>query len=340
MPEGTQRSVRSLLFQRHLQFVLELVVGVLLGAALWILIIPNSLVIDRDIYGNLHVYLPIGAWVRYYVLQGIASLLLVIIYYGTSFSVTPLKLFLPFLQRFVRLSDAAAGSATGLFGARTNSESGLDPNGTSGRAVEEEILDRVADSEVENISKTTTVDEILRVSAHSSAKLALKMERRINTHLILCVLVGGAGLVVWWMIFFFQGGTLDKSQELLQKGSFTNQLLFGVLPRITILLFIELLAGFFLRQYRIGVEDLKYFLELRRRADAKRVAYAILERHGDQKAQLKFAEQLIGERSDTRLLAGETTTTLDAISKEQNEVSKGIGMFADKLVDILKVIKK
>jgi hypothetical protein len=39
-------------------------------------------------------------------------------------------------------------------------------------------------------------------------------------------------------------------------------------------------------------------------------------------------------------LAGETTTTLDAISKEQNEVSKGIGMFADKLVDILKVIKK
>jgi len=206
--------------------------------------------------------------------------------------------------------------------------------------VEEEILDRVADSEVENISKTTTVDEILRVSAHSSAKLALKMERRINTHLILGVLVGGAGLVVWWMIFFFQGGTLDKSQELLQKGSFTNQLLFGVLPRITILLFIELLAGFFLRQYRIGVEDLKYFLELRRRADAKRVAYAILERHGDQKAQLKFAEQLIGERSDTRLLAGETTTTLDAISKEQNEVSKGIGMFADKLVDILKVIKK
>jgi hypothetical protein len=142
------------------------------------------------------------------------------------------------------------------------------------------------------------------------------------------------------MIFIFQGGTLDKSQELLQKGSFTNQLLFGVLPRITILLFIELLAGFFLRQYRIGVEDLKYFLELRRRADAKRVAYAILERHGDQKAQLKFAEQLIGERSDTRLLAGETTTTLDAISKEQNEVSKGIGMFADKLVDILKVIKK
>ena len=34
------------------------------------------------------------------------------------------------------------------------------------------------------------------------------------------------------------------------------------IPRVTILIFIELLAGFFLRQYRIGVEDFKYFFEI------------------------------------------------------------------------------
>ena len=159
------------------------------------------------------------------------------------------------------------------------------------------------------------------------------MERRINTHLILGVLVGGAGLAVWWVSFYYGGPTPDKSPDL-------THYLMGTIPRITILLFIELLAGFFLRQYRIGVEDLKYFLELRRRADAKRIAYAVFDRLNEKDAKLAFAKAIMEEKSDTRLASGETTTTLYAMEKEQNEILKGLSVVGDKLEAVAKAFKK
>jgi len=54
------------------------------------------------------------------------------------------------------------------------------------------------------------VNMILRASAHSATKLAAKMERRINTHLILGVFVGLVGLTVWYYSFFAAGVKIDK----------------------------------------------------------------------------------------------------------------------------------
>jgi hypothetical protein len=110
-------------------------------------------------------------------------------------------------------------------------------------------------------------------------------------------------------------------------------------PRITILFFIELLAGFFLRQYRIGVEDLKYFLELQRRADAKRIAYAIFDQMDDKESKRAFATALMQERSDTRLSSGETTTSIVAMEKEQNEILKAFTVAGDKLSEAAKLLK-
>jgi len=175
---------------------------------------------------------------------------------------------------------------------------------------------------------TIGVHEILHRSATSAAKLAEKMERRINTHLILGVLVGLVGVSVWYYSFFGVGINLNRDNWIQQT-----------IPRITILFFIELLAGFFLRQYRIGVEDLKYFLELQRRADAKRIAYSIFEQLKDEGAKRLFATTLMEERSDTRLAAGETTTTMMALEKEQNEFAKALATAGDKLGDVAKILR-
>ncbi len=89
-------------------------------------------------------------------------------------------------------------------------------------------------------------------------------------------------------------------------------------PRITILAFIEILAGFFLRQYRVGAEDLKYFLDLERRSNARRVAYAIYRRPHLSEFEVKFATDLLGETATTRLAPGESTTTLETLKLEKN----------------------
>jgi hypothetical protein len=180
------------------------------------------------------------------------------------------------------------------------------------------------------------IARILRESAHSAAKLAIKMERRINTHLILGVLVGVAGLAVWWISFHLGPGGPEVGPD--KKADFTLYLEQAI-PRITILLFIELLAGFFLRQYRIGVEDLKYFLELRRRADAKRIAYAIYALVDENQAKIDFANAIMKEQSDTRLASGESTTSLKAMEEEKNEMMQAFTTLADKFENVAKAFK-
>ena len=51
-------------------------------------------------------------------------------------------------------------------------------------------------------------------------------------------------------------------KNALSKPMGLTEFIETAIPRVTILIFIELLAGFFLRQYRIGVEDFKYFFEI------------------------------------------------------------------------------
>jgi hypothetical protein len=197
----------------------------------------------------------------------------------------------------------------------------------------DDAVDLAPENQAKEFYSTSSVDEILHSSARSSAWLARKMERRINTHLFLGIIVGGVGLGVWWMSFYYGGGFTDKSLD-------ATHLLAAIFPRITILVFIEILAGFFLRQYRIGVEDLKYFLELTRRAEAKRIAYSILDRHSDKSAQLEFARNILQEKSDTRLAAGESTTTLTAMEKEKNEMMSAVAELGERIESLARILKK
>jgi hypothetical protein len=320
-----------MLARRHVQFLIELLLLALLGAGLWYALGAGGLAgPDTEHYSYEYRHaIWVHAWTRFSILLGVGSLLLVIIYYGTSYAVTPFRIFLPFLAKFSPFDflrrTAPAQTHDAGSGGDPAQEARVDP---------EELLDRIADTEMEDGSDDLEeVNRILRRSAHSSAKLASKMERRINTHLMLGVLVGGAGLAVWWMSFYYGAGMSEKSLDV-------SHFLMATLPRITILLFIELLAGFFLRQYRIGVEDLKYFLELCRRADARRIAYAIFDRLHKEDAKLEFAKTLMQERSDTRLASGETTTALEAMVKEENEIIKGLGVVGDKLELVAKAFKK
>jgi hypothetical protein len=129
-------------------------------------------------------------------------------------------------------------------------------------------------------------------------------------------------------------GGLDATRPLWEDR------LWDFLPRITILVFIELLAGFFLRQYRIGVEDFKYFLELQRRAEANQVAYTIFDLIHDDKLKTKFATGLLEAKSEGLLKKGETTTLLEAMKTEENMTLKLISVLGDHLESITKLLHR
>jgi hypothetical protein len=160
------------------------------------------------------------------------------------------------------------------------------------------------------------------------------MERRTNTHLILGTGMGLAGLLVWYLSFF-----VSKIDTSAQSGGWEG-LVREFISRITILVFIEVLAGFYLRQYRIAVEDLKYFLELRRRADGQRIAYAIFEQTKSDEQKVKFAMALLDDKSGMRLAQGETTTILETMKTEKNVAIEALSLLGDQLQNLTKAAKK
>ena len=84
-----------------------------------------------------------------------------------------------------------------------------------------------------------------------------------------------------------------------------------MLPRVTILLFIELMAGFFLRQYRVAMEEYRYFERNHRTKERIYASYLIRRERGTEKDLIELANRLLDDTSEV-LKEGETTPILEA----------------------------
>ena len=66
-----------------------------------------------------------------------------------------------------------------------------------------------------------------------------------------------------------------------------------LLPRLLMLIFIQVLAGFFLRQYRTSMEDFRYYDLVLRQREAQLLSYILRKQTGDKKAILTFAKEIM-----------------------------------------------
>jgi hypothetical protein len=170
------------------------------------------------------------------------------------------------------------------------------------------------------------VETILTSLAFSAQELATRMERRMNTYLILGITIGAIGLGVW--SYANQQGTAAATVP----GGFTllETFMLHTLPRITILLFIEVLAGFFLRQYRIGVEDFKYFLQLKRQADSNQLIYAFGVAQKDDTLRVKFLDALIAQTASGR--ADDTLKVMELAENPNVNLVETLGGTAQEII--------
>ena len=100
---------------------------------------------------------------------GTVASVYVLVYYGTSFQSTPFTWFAGRLSLFARASA-------------------LKPE------------------PVPETAKPKLITELLAASAEKALGIATRMERRINTHLILGIIVGLVGLLVWYLSFYLNEG--------------------------------------------------------------------------------------------------------------------------------------
>jgi hypothetical protein len=147
--------------------------------------------------------------------------------------------------------------------------------------------------------------------------------RRSNVHLLSGVLIGMAGLA------FFFVTTSDARVEAIASapdaGVWATLLLNLALsvPRLAILIFIELMAGFFLKQYRTALEEYRYFETIQRRREALLATYMVMAAQDDPdgiNTQLLYARIFDSDQPGV-LKTGETTTILEAQRNSANELS-------------------
>jgi hypothetical protein len=238
---------------------------------------------------------------------------------------------------------AGGGAAVGIFSiterlvewSRVRRSSGVHLPGTApAPAGQRSVLDALAAIAPGHHGDTRTFLEarLARSMTHASDAM-----RRANTHLLVGVTIGLSGLA-----FFFLTTTSlipDTGSAGLTPGALGAALL-KIAPRAAVLIFIEVTAGFFLRQYAAALADYHKFEALQRQREAEVLSFLIRDRDAESPELLDFAKSIMITPETDVLKNGETTTHQAAQENVPNEMLSAIRTAQDSLLKIADRVSK
>jgi hypothetical protein len=133
--------------------------------------------------------------------------------------------------------------------------------------------------------------------------------------------------------------TSEERSALLHIKTAPERFLNDVLPRLLMLLFIQVLAGFFLRQYRAGVEDFRYYEAILRRRETEVLAYELYRAHQNEGQIQEYITKLLSGNEFGLLTKGQTTMVLEAAKASENELQTTVEKILSK-IDITSLLKR
>jgi hypothetical protein len=113
-------------------------------------------------------------------------------------------------------------------------------------------------------------------------------------------------------------GFITIAGDKLDSSDLWKRLL-DLLPRLLMLLFIQLLPGFFLRQYRSSMEEYRYYEAILGFREAQFLSYIVRRGGTDKVTVAQFAKEILEDRNFVRVAKGETTLIMEAKKQEGNE---------------------
>jgi hypothetical protein len=190
----------------------------------------------------------------------------------------------------------------------------------------------------------------LKNMADASSKIAEKIYTRAGVYLLVGVLIAFSGLG----FFYVQSqATLNASEDYNRKLEAykalggeppsapkpevhtpmenLTSLAPGLIGRVGVLFFIELVAFFFLRQYRAAMDEYRYFEAIKRRREENRALVTMfLAGKGDKIDFFTFIEKCSLYSDVPKLAAGETTEML-----ETRKLTKDEAALFEKMIDVV-----
>lgn len=160
-----------------------------------------------------------------------------------------------------------------------------------------------------------------------SKDIAERLFSRSNTCLVVGCVISILGVFVFYLL---NSGTEYNSLDISQQ-------LFTLLPRFGILFFIEYVAFFFLKQYRILMEEYRYYEAIKRDRQNLLSIYYLVDKYKDEKEILELMNNYIDKHSaEIPKYSGDNRVKMEKSLNEDMDVISKI----TKLVQVIKTPDK
>lgn len=174
--------------------------------------------------------------------------------------------------------------------------------------------------------KNRDLNDYLNDYIDESSEISERIYDSSKNYLFTGLVIAFVGII----IFIFFGLSIDisiENQHILDK-------LLGYLPRFGTLFFVEFIAFFFLKQYRILLEEYRYYESIKRDRQHKKIILEIVNQYRSEPDCMKLIIDYMSKHSvHVQEITGNHKVELEkALYKDMD--------ILDKLVEFSKVIKK
>lgn len=166
--------------------------------------------------------------------------------------------------------------------------------------------------------KASKIEKQLNENITESKNNADRLLSRSNTCLVVGCIISILGVFVFYLLNL---GTEYNSLEISQQ-------LFTLLPRFGILFFIEYVAFFFLKQYRILMEEYRYYEAIKRDRQNLLSIYYLVDKYKDEKEILELMNNYIDKHSaEIPKYSGDNRVKMEkSLNEDMDLISKIIKM--------------
>lgn len=188
----------------------------------------------------------------------------------------------------------------------------------------------IDNTKTENIIEHTVRElNIIEMYLKQSQKLSEQIFSRSSAYLLIGCLIAFAGVIFFYFQSFYAKATATDFTEL----NFTIR---ETLPRIGVLIFVETIAFFFLKQYKSTMEEFRYYEAIKRqRENQYLIANYVISNKDNIDNFMAIIDKLNLNENPNKLSKDETTQLL-----ENQKISAQESNMIEKIIDMLTIIKK
>jgi hypothetical protein len=140
--------------------------------------------------------------------------------------------------------------------------------------------------------------------------LAKSIKTRSGVYLLIGCLIAFFGMA------FYYGETTLKPESTHDIYSD----LFAIVPRFGILLFVELIAFFFLKQYKASMDEFRYYESIKRRREELYLALKIMERNQEKYSVIELMKSDVFFSKNGILEPGQSSELIETRKLEKDEI--------------------